>query len=57
MLSLLFETSSSEGFGAAFAVDGAGDDAPGVACTFTAGIEALDGDVVQHFLIARDAQW
>ena len=38
---MLFETYSGEGFGAAFSVDGARDDATGVACTFTARIKAL----------------
>lgn len=38
--------SCSEGLGTAFAVDGGADDTAGIACTFAAGVEAAEADVL-----------
>ena len=45
-----------QGFSAAFAVDGAGDDATGISRALAAGIEALKGDVVQQRGVTGNAQ-
>ena len=44
-----------EGFGAALAVHGGRDDAPGVACTLTTGEEAGEAHVLQGFVVAHHA--
>ena len=46
----------SEGFGTTFAVNGTGDDATGIACPFATRIEALEGNMVEGCIVARDAQ-
>ena len=47
--------SGREGFGTAFAVHGGRDDAPGVACSLTAGEEAGEAHVLQGFVVAHHA--
>ena len=46
-----------EHFGAAFAVDGAGNDAACIACALATGIKALQGNMVQQHIVTGNTQW
>ena len=53
---MLLGSGLSEGFGTAFAVNGAGDDATSITCPFATRIETLEGNMLESFVIARDTQ-
>ena len=55
-MSQQFLECGSERLGATLAVDGTGNNATGIACPLAAGIETIEGDVMEGFEVARDAQ-